>query len=81
MTIILIFVSCCSSSPDCSMQVVRTLADPVGESFIELESLKGLVPKTVGQLFRSAFVIAFDRSRKILSSSAFNESKTDGGVK
>ena len=77
--VISILVSCCSSSPDCSTHVGKT-AEPVGECFIEPESLccelKG------DELPRSGFVInCVGRSRKILSSSAFNEPKTDGGVR
>lgn len=68
-TIMSILVSCCSSSPDCSMHVGRTFVDPVGESFMLLMSL------------RLAGALPFGRSRKILSSSAFNDPNTDGGVK
>lgn len=71
-TIMSIFASCCSSSPDCSMHVARILADPVGETFREFDSLYGL---------RSPLFITDERSRKILSSRAFNDPRTDGGVK
>lgn len=70
-----IFVSCCSSSPDCSTQV-GSKPEPVGECFDPVS----LCELNDG-LLRSAFVAYDDRSRKILSSSAFNEPKTDGGVK
>jgi hypothetical protein len=71
--VISIFISC-SSSPDCSTHVGRT-AEPVGECFVEPESF------SVKGLFLSDFVMNVGRSRKILSSSAFNEPNTDGGVK
>lgn len=75
-TLMSIFVSCCSSSPDCSTHVGSMFAEPVGESFIVPES-----PKMVGQLFRSDLVMIDVRSRKSRSSRPFSEPNTDGGVK
>lgn len=78
-TIMSICVSCCSSSPDCSMHVGRIFEEPDGESLTEFVSLFMLCIE--GQLLRSALPMTEERSRKILSSRAFNEPKTHGGVK